>query len=526
MPQRADSTSDTASEITMSLPIETPQVAAGMADGPDAFELDERRFAETEPIPDVRLHCLGPAQRTRGKQKAPRKQDIHIRLDADIIEHFKRDGRGWQTRMNDSLRKIVEVERASPGHEPQTYTFVPTSHVGGQPMIKPIYLDYAATTPADPVVVNQMGEFLGLTGTFGNPSSETHCFGREAHQAVEQAREQVASLLNADPDEVIWTSGATESDNLAIKGVVQRTTHDKPHIVTSAIEHKAVLDTCRYLEEQGYTVTYINPDTGGLITPVQVVDALRPETVLVSLMHVNNETGAVTDITTIGQILREKDILFHTDASQSAARLPIDVKQIQVDFVSLSGHKMYGPKGIGALYVRRGSRAKLAAQMHGGGHELGLRSGTMPTHQVVGMGTAARLVQDFLPSDSARIRTLSKRLLSDLLKVEQAHVNGDRRHCVDGIINVTFPCVDSESLMMMMPDIAISNGSACTSSSVEPSHVLTGMRLDEESVHSSIRASVGRFTTMDEVKTAGDTIARAVTELRRISPEWIAHPRR
>ena len=391
-------------------------------------------------------------------------------------------------------------------------------------MIKPIYLDYAATTPSAPAVVKQMSEFLGPTGTFGNPSSETHCFGREAHRAVEQAREQVASLLNADPDEVIWTSGATESDNLAIKGVVQRATRETPHIVTSAIEHKAVLDTCRYLDEQGCVVTYINPDQGGLITPEQVAHALRPETVLVSLMHVNNETGAVTDIATIGQILREKGILFHTDASQSAARLPIDVKQIQADFVSLSGHKMYGPKGIGALYVRRDSRAKLAAQMHGGGHELGLRSGTMPTHQIVGMGTAARLVQDLLPSDSARIEVLSKRLLSDLLNIEQANVNGDRSHCVDGIINVTFPHVNSESLLMMMPDIAISNGSACTSSSVEPSHVLTRMGVDEEAVHSSIRASIGRFTTMSEVKTAGDAIAQAVAELRRISPEWNASP--
>ena len=389
-------------------------------------------------------------------------------------------------------------------------------------MMKPIYLDYAATTPADPAVVKQMSEFLGVTGTFGNPSSETHSFGREAHRAVEHSREQVAGLLNADPDEVIWTSGATESDNLAIKGAVQRATKGRPHIVTSSIEHKAVLDTCRYLEGEGCAVTYINPDRDGLITPRQVAENLRPETVLVSLMHVNNETGAVTDIEAIGQILHEKDLLFHTDAAQSAARLPIDMKRIQADFVSLSGHKIYGPKGIGALYVRRGSRAKLAAQMHGGGHELGLRSGTMPTHQIVGMGTAARLVQDHLSSDSARIKAVSKQLLSELLKVEQASVNGDRRHCVDGIINVTFPCVDSESLMMMMPDIAISNGSACTSSSVEPSHVLTEMGLDEESAYSSIRVSVGRFTTMDEVQIAGNMIARAVTELRRISPEWNA----
>ena len=283
-----------------------------------------------------------------------------------------------------------------------------------------------------------------------------------------------------------------------------------------------MLDTCQHLSERGCEVTYINPDREGLITPEQVADALRPETVLVSLMHVNNETGTITDIATIGQIAREKGVLLHTDASQSAARLPIDVKQIPADFVSLSGHKMYGPKGIGALYVRRGSRTKLAAQMHGGGHELGLRPGTMPTHQIVGMGTAAYLLQDLMPSESARIKTLSQRLVSELLKIEQANVNGDRRHCVDGIINVTFPFVDSESLMMMMPDIAISNGSACTSASVEPSHVLIGMGLDEELAHSSIRASIGRFTTMAEVKTAGDKIARAVAELRRISPEWNA----
>ena len=391
-------------------------------------------------------------------------------------------------------------------------------------MIRPIYLDYAATTPTDPAVVEQMVKFLGPTGTFGNPSSESHWFGQEAHIAVEQARQQVASLLNADLDEVVWTSGATESNNLAIKGAAQCETKKRPHIVTSSIEHKAVLDTCHYLGKRGTDVTYINPDGRGLITPEQVAHALRPETVLVSLMHVNNETGAITDIATIGQLTREKSILFHTDASQSAARLPIDMNQIQADFVSLSGHKIYGPKGIGALYVRRGSRARLIPQMHGGGHELGLRPGTMPTHQIVGMGAAAQLAQDLLPSDSAQTKSLSQQILSDLLKIEQAKVNGDRQHCVDGIINVSFSCVDSESLMMMMPDIAISNGSACTSASVEPSHVLTGMGLGEELAHSSIRVSIGRFTTMDEVKTAGDKINLAVAELRRISPEWNARP--
>ena len=391
-------------------------------------------------------------------------------------------------------------------------------------MSRPIYLDYAATTPADPAVVEQMVKFLGPEDTFGNPSSESHWFGREANKAVEQARQQVANLLNANPDEVIWTSGATEANNLAIKGAAHGVTKERRHIVTSQIEHKAVLDTCQYLGKRGCDVTYIKPDEAGLITPEQVAHALRPETVLVSLMHVNNEIGTITDIATIGRMTREQGILFHTDASQSAGRLPIDVKQIDADLISLSGHKIYGPKGRGSLYVRRGSQAKIAPQTHGGGHELGLRPGTLPTHQIVGMGTAAQLVQNFVTSESMRIKTLSQRLLSDLLKIEQAKTNGDRRLCVDGIINITFPCGDSESLMMMMPDIAISNGSACTSASVEPSHVLIGMGLDEELAHCSIRTSIGRFTTTDEIKTAGKEITRAVAELRRISPVWTTQP--
>ena len=295
-----------------------------------------------------------------------------------------------------------------------------------------------------------MVKFLGPEDTFGNPSSESHWFGREANKAVEQARQQVANLLNANPDEVIWTSGATEANNLAIKGAAYGVTKERRHIVTSQIEHKAVLDTCQYLGKRGCDVTYIKPDAAGLITPEQVERALRPETILVSLMHVNNEIGTITDIATIGRMTSEQGILFHTDASQSAGRLPIDVKQIDADLISLSGHKIYGPKGIGSLYVRRGSQAKIAPQTHGGGHELGLRPGTLPTHQIVGMGTAAQLVQDLMTSESTRIKTLSQRLLSDLLKIEQAKANGDRRHCTDGIINITFPCVDSESLMMMM----------------------------------------------------------------------------
>ena len=383
-----------------------------------------------------------------------------------------------------------------------------------------IYLDYAATTPVDPQVIEKMVRFLGPEGVFGNPSSTAHRQGQEANIAVQESRQLVADLIRAEPDEIIWTSGATESDNLAVKGVAQAYADRGRHIVTSAVEHKAVLDTCLYLENQGFEVTYIIPSEGGLITPGQVESALRPDTILVSLMHVNNEIGTITDIQSISEITRDRGVFFHTDAAQSAARLPLDMKVIHADFVSLSGHKMYGPKGIGALYVSRNPGVKLQPQIHGGGHERGVRSGTLPTHQIVGMGEAARLVAEKRSEEGAKIKTLSADLLHRLLQIKQVSVNGKREYCVDGIVNVSVPCVESESLMMMLPSIAISNGSACTSASLEPSHVLTALGIDEETAHSSLRFSIGRFTTREEIREVTKQLARAVDELRRLSTVW------
>lgn len=387
-------------------------------------------------------------------------------------------------------------------------------------MTEGIYLDYAATTPVDPEVIARMIQYLGPDGIFGNPSSALHWHGQEADRAVQQSRQLVAELINAEPDEIVWTSGATESDNLAIKGVAQFYAGSGGHIVTSAIEHKAVLDTCLYLEGIGFEVTYIKPNADGVISPEQVELAVRPDTILVSLMHVNNEIGTITDIKSIGEVTKDRDVLFHIDAAQSAARLPLDMRAIPADFVSLSGHKMYGPKGIGALYVRQNSRAKLQAQIHGGGHERGIRSGTLPTHQIVGMGEASRLIVARQPEERERIRSLSLDLLQRLTTISHVAVNGNRKHCVDGIINVSIPCVESESLMMMLSNIAISNGSACTSASVEPSHVLIALGLDEEMAHSSLRFSIGRFTTKEEIRQTATLVAKAVEELRRLSSVW------
>lgn len=383
-----------------------------------------------------------------------------------------------------------------------------------------IYLDYAATTPVDPQVIEKMVRFLGPEGMFANPSSTVHLPGQEASNAVQESRQLVADLINAEPDEIVWTSGATESDNLAIKGVAQSCAARGRHIVTSAVEHKAVLDTCLYLENQGFEVTYIEPTAEGLIAPGQVEAAIRPDTILVSLMHVNNEIGTITDIQSISEITRDRGIFFHTDAAQSAARLPLDMKAIHADLVSLSAHKMYGPKGIGALYVSRNPGVKLQPQIHGGGHERGIRSGTLPTHQIVGMGEAARLVAEKRSEESAKMEALSVDLLHRLLQIEQVSVNGKRESCVDGIVNVSISCVESESLMMMLPSIAISNGSACTAASLEPSHVLTALGLDAESAHSALRFSIGRFTTREEIHQATDQIAGAVDELRRLSSMW------
>ena len=390
-------------------------------------------------------------------------------------------------------------------------------------MTKEIYLDYAATTPVDPEVIAKMIQFLGPDGIFGNPSSALHRQGQEANDAVQWSRQLVAELINAEPDELIWTSGATESDNLAIKGVAQLFADRGRHIVTSEIEHKAVMDSCLYLEGMGFEVTYIKPNSDGLITRGQVETAIRSDTILVSLMHVNNEIGTITDIKSIAEATKDRDVFFHTDAAQSAARLPLDMKTIPADFVSLSGHKMYGPKGIGALYVRRTPRAKLQPQIHGGGHERGIRSGTLPTHQIVGMGEAARLIADRQVEERERIRSLSQDLLHRLMKIDHVSVNGNREHCVDGIINVSIPFVESESLMMMLADIAISNGSACTSASMEPSHVLAALGLDEDTAYSSLRFSIGRFTTREEIRQSAKLITEAVDELRRLSPLWASN---
>jgi len=384
-------------------------------------------------------------------------------------------------------------------------------------MTREIYLDYAATTPVDPRVIEKMVRFLGPDGVFANPSSTLHRQGLEANNAVEQSRQQVANLINAEPDEIIWTSGGTESDNLAIKGVAQLNADRGRHIITSEIEHKAVLDSCLYLETQGFQLTYIKPSTEGLITVEQVEAALRPDTILVSLMHVNNEIGTITDIKSISELTKDRGILFHADATQSAARLPLDVKTIPADFVSMSAHKMYGPKGIGALYARRNPRIRLQPQIHGGGHERGIRSGTLPTHQIVGMGEAARLVAHSRSEYSERTRCMSQGLLHRLMTIERVSVNGNRKHCIDAIVNVSIPFVESESLLMLLPNIAISNGSACTSTSVEPSHVLTALGIDAETAYSSLRFSIGRFTTEEEIHQSAKQVAEAVHELRRLS---------
>ena len=392
----------------------------------------------------------------------------------------------------------------------------------GRAVRTPVYLDYAATTPADPAVVAVMSRYLGPDGAFGNPASRLHSFGREAEEAVEQARVHVADLINADPREMVWTSGATESDNLAIKGAVAARAVGGRHIVTSAIEHKAVLDPCLHLERNGFEITRIDPRADGLITPELVESALRDDTTLLSLMHVNNEIGTITDIKGIGQLAYNRGIPFHVDAAQSAARLRLDMQRQHVDFLSLSGHKMYGPKGVGALYVRHRPHARLQPQIHGGGHERGLRSGTLPTHQIAAMGEAARLLATRRDKDAMHIANLQRRFLDQLRRVEHVSVNGNRAHCVPGILNLRFRCVESESLMIALPDIAFSTGSACTSARVEPSHVLRALGLDDDSAHSSVRFSFGRFTTARQIDFAVERIRVAVAELRSLSATWHA----
>jgi cysteine desulfurase len=378
----------------------------------------------------------------------------------------------------------------------------------------PVYLDYLATTPVDPRVAACMAQCLTIDGNFGNPSSRSHIYGWRAEEAVEQARREVAELVGADPREIVWTSGATEADNLALKGVAHFNRRKGRHIVTSTIEHKAVLDSCRQLETEGFELSYVAPDAGGIVQPAALAPLLREDTILVSVMHVNNELGTVNDIAALGALCRERGIVFHVDAAQGAGKLPIDLAALPVDLASLSAHKMYGPKGVGALYVRRLPRVWLEAQMHGGGHERGMRSGTLPTHQIVGMGEAARLARAEMQAEAGRIAALRDRLWASIADLGGVGQNGDPARRVAGALNVRFAGVEGESMIMAMKDIAVSSGSACTSASLEPSHVLRAIGLGDELAHASLRFSLGRFSTDEEVALAADAIRRAVTRLR------------
>lgn len=384
----------------------------------------------------------------------------------------------------------------------------------------PVYLDYSATTPVDPRVAEKMMQYLTEDGQFGNPASRSHKFGWQAEEAVEEARQHVAELINADPREIVWTSGATESDNLAIKGVAEFYKDKGKHIVTCKTEHKAVLDTCRYLEGQGYEVTYLDPESNGLVDLAKLEAALRQDTILVSIMHVNNEIGVIQDIDAIGQMTRARGILFHVDAAQSTGKLPIDVEKTPVDLMSLTSHKTYGPKGIGALYVRRKPRARIAPQMHGGGHERGMRSGTLPTHQIVGMGEAYRLAKLEMAAENERLLRLRHKLWNGIQDLEEVHLNGDAERRVAGNLNVSFNYVEGESLIMALKDLAVSSGSACTSASLEPSYVLRALGRSDELAHSSLRFTIGRFTTEEQIDFAIAEIRKAVTRLREMSPLW------
>jgi len=381
-------------------------------------------------------------------------------------------------------------------------------------MKKPVYMDYAATTPVDPAVAAEMVKYLTMDGVFGNPASRSHAYGWQAEAAVETARRQVADLIHADPREIVWTSGATESDNLAIKGAVAGRTG--VHVVTSAVEHKAVLDSCRALEKTGVEVTYLAPGADGRILPEQVEAALRENTVLVSLMLVNNELGCVTDIAAIGAMLRQRAILFHCDAAQGAGKLPVDVTTMPVDLMSLSGHKVYGPKGVGALYVRRSPDVRIEAQIHGGGHERGMRSGTLPTHQIVGMGQAFALAEENLEAEAARLESLRQQFLDGLGKLEGVRLNGSPDFRIPGILNLSFDGVEAESLMLGLRDLAVSSGSACTSATLEPSYVLRAIGLSDTQAHRGLRFSIGRFTTDEEIAFASSQIVDVVSRLRAV----------
>ncbi|MBP8924504.1 MAG: IscS subfamily cysteine desulfurase [Pseudomonadales bacterium] len=387
----------------------------------------------------------------------------------------------------------------------------------------PVYLDYFATTPVDPRVAESMMECLTLEGNFGNPASRSHVYGWRAEEAVERARREVADLLHADPREIVWTSGATESDNLAIKGVARFHRRKGRHLVSSLAEHKAVLDSCRHLESEGFEVSYLRPGADGLVSPGTLREALREDTVLVSLMHVNNELGTINDIAALGAVCRERGVLFHVDAAQSAGKIAIDLQTLPVDLMSLSAHKMYGPKGVGVLYVRRQPRVWLEAQMHGGGHERDMRSGTLATHQVVGMGEAARIAAAEMEQDAQRIGQLRERLWSQLRTIDGVALNGHPQARLAGALNLRFSGVEGETLIMAMKDLAVSSGSACSSASLEPSHVLRAIGLSDEQAHGSIRFSLGRYNSQAEIDFAASVIKVALARLREVSAPASSH---
>ena len=389
---------------------------------------------------------------------------------------------------------------------------------GQRSMKLPIYLDYSATTPVDPRVAEKMIPWL--TEHFGNPASRSHAFGWEAEKAVEDARAHVAALINADPKEIVWTSGATESNNLAIKGAAQFYKGKGKHLITSLTEHKAVIDTMRELERQGFEVTYLQPEPNGLLDLEQFKAAIRPDTILASIMFVNNEIGVIQDIENLGEICRERGVIFHVDAAQATGKVVIDLQKLKVDLMSFSAHKTYGPKGMGALYVRRKPRIRLEAQMHGGGHERGMRSGTLATHQIVGMGEAFRIAREEMATENERIRTLRDKLYKGLREMEETFINGDLERRIPGNLNISFAYVEGESLMMAVKDVAVSSGSACTSASLEPSYVLKALGRNDELAHSSIRFTIGRFTTEEEIDYTIDLMKKQVAKLRDMSPLW------
>ena len=387
----------------------------------------------------------------------------------------------------------------------------------------PIYLDYSSTTPVDERVAKKMAECLTKEGTFGNPASRSHSFGWDSEKLIDEARQNVAKLINADKREIVWTSGATESDNLAIKGAAHFYKERGNHLITLSTEHKAVLDTMRHLEAEGFEVTYLDPQSNGLVNMDDLKKAITDKTILISIMHVNNEIGVIQDLESIGKLCRERKIIFHVDAAQSPGKVEVDVNKFNIDLLALSAHKAYGPKGIGALYVRRKPRVRLEAQMHGGGHERGFRSGTLPTHQIVGMGEAFRLAREEMENDNEKIRKLRDKLWNGLKDMEEVYLNGDLDQRIPGNLNISFNFIEGESLIMAIKDMAVSSGSACTSASLEPSYVLRALGRDDELAHSSIRLTIGKYTEEEEIDYAVKLIKESVEKLRELSPLWEMH---